>query len=816
MSPRLLALIFQKKHMAKQVKDKRKNSPVKIRWYEKIITQTLFVVFIAALCVFAATVYIYKTVSTQNLESFETTTRENLKTHLESVVNHIDHAIHGKVRTINTLASSLTLRHLSGKEPCTEATSTTCFASGVREEMLHMQNTDPAWRHIDYVDTNSTVLASTRHTSPETIDLRFLDEKHVTVEDVKVFDIMSHHGAEKSIAIVSPVYHTSTSTTRDKKILEGYIIGHISPQKVFSPLEKFTKDKGVAGKVSYYVFSDKDVLLHKNTTDNLTDEVLNKISELHKKNIHKTISSSIENASGDVPKQYYIHTHSLGYNDFPGLGWSIVIETDISVAHDVKPILTFKNVVIFVCSILFAAVFTLGYVVFFIIRPIDNIDAQLKKSVLKGKMTALTTKQRGDLGMIVYGYNMLVTQIHERTERLKKTLYEAHTLNKELRKTKKATLNILEDLDEEKRLVDEKVKKRTSELQAEKWKLSHITESMHVGVILINNNNEPVFVNQKGKTMLDINNDISDAVTKLRDFFPNHKEVESMLHSCALGKSKQLPEVENEHGIFEITFMCDTEIKKHTDNGFTGRAIWIRDITDEKQLERSKSELVATASHQLRTPLTVARANLEMMLDGSFGKINKKQKELLSDSQESVIRLIGMVNDMLDITKIEKGAIGLTLENVDVMEPVTEVIENLKNHAEKHGISITLTPPPEPIIVHADRNRLAQVFQNLIENAIKYGKKDGEISISFTRKEDKVQISITDDGIGIPQVEQAGIFKRFYRASNAIRFSSGGSSGLGLSIVKSYIKQMGGSITFYSKEDVGTTFDITLPLTKDV
>jgi len=288
------------------------------------------------------------------------------------------------------------------------------------------------------------------------------------------------------------------------------------------------------------------------------------------------------------------------------------------------------------------------------------------------------------------------------------------------------------------------------------------------------------------------------------------QEVKKMLITCTLDSSSdEIPEIDINGRVYSLV-VRSVLLDKHDKNHLANTIIFIRDITDEKLLERSKSELVAVASHQLRTPLTAMRGNVEMLVDESYGALNSEQKELLNDVEISTVRLIEMVNDMLDITKIEAKTLELNLTDVAVCEVVDSIISDLAEYAQRHQFTILHSTVKEKITVYADALRVRQVLQNLIDNAIKYSSHPGSLSISYVVNSDSVVMTLTDDGIGIPKAEHSKLFGRFYRASNTSRVSSSG-SGLGLYIVKSIVESLQGSISFESEENEGTTFIVTFP-----
>ena len=173
-----------------------------------------------------------------------------------------------------------------------------------------------------------------------------------------------------------------------------------------------------------------------------------------------------------------------------------------------------------------------------------------------------------------------------------------------------------------------------------------------------------------------------------------------------------------------------------------------------------------------------------------------------------------MVNEMLDITKIEKGDLEMTIEPLNVKEILDSVTGDLDTYSKRHEFTISLAGVDSAISIQGDKVRVRQVFQNLIDNAIKYSAHPGVLDVSTKINGATVEVSFKDNGIGVPKNEQSKLFGRFYRASNTAKTASSG-SGLGLYIVKSIAKQLGGDIRFESTEGKGTTFFVTLPMEDD-
>ena len=399
--------------------------------------------------------------------------------------------------------------------------------------------------------------------------------------------------------------------------------------------------------------------------------------------------------------------------------------------------------------------------------------------------------------------------LNKDTSKLEQIIAEMKVKETELENTKRAILNILEDLDEEKKAVERRVEERTAEIKREKEKLQQVTKNIKDGVILLDNKGSVIFANEGLYQLLDLEQEKVLMPNLLDEIFTYFKgtNFSDSLTRCLKGEVFTLGELETQGKIFEI-FFNNLQVKsdgKDDVNYF----VLMTDITGAKLLERSKSELVAVASHQLRTPLTAVRGNIEMLIDESYGPLNAEQRELLSDVDVSTARLIGMVNDMLDITKIERGNLDMILENVSIKDTVNSICSDLADYAKRRGVAIEINIDDDTI-VYGDKSRVRQVMQNLIDNAIKYSKGTGMLHISGKVNGKFVNIALKDNGQGIPKVEQSKIFNRFYRASNVKNNSSSG-SGLGLYIVRSIVEQLHGSISFESEENAGTTFFVSLP-----
>lgn len=233
-----------------------------------------------------------------------------------------------------------------------------------------------------------------------------------------------------------------------------------------------------------------------------------------------------------------------------------------------------------------------------------------------------------------------------------------------------------------------------------------------------------------------------------------------------------------------------------------------------RDLDKMKSEFVSLATHQLRTPLSGVRWSLSMLLNGEMGELTPEQKLYVMKTYESNNRMITLINDMLQADRIDGGTIKFRFTPTNLLFLIDNILTELKPLAEKKKVELNFkaTEHIPPLMIDPENMRI--VLQNLIDNAIKYSKENTTVNILVGKTETDVTLSVEDHGIGIPAENQTNIFKRFFRAPNAVHTETDG-SGLGLYIVESIILRHHGTIRFVSKENEGTTFYVTLPITKE-
>ena len=232
-----------------------------------------------------------------------------------------------------------------------------------------------------------------------------------------------------------------------------------------------------------------------------------------------------------------------------------------------------------------------------------------------------------------------------------------------------------------------------------------------------------------------------------------------------------------------------------------------------QELDQLKSVFVTIVSHELRTPLTSVKGLVENMLDGLTGELTERQTFYLSRVRANVERLTRMINDLLDLSRIEAGRMDLIPVTLSMPELITEVTENLQDMATEHGLTLTIAQAHAISPVRGDLDKMSQVLTNLVHNAIKFTPPNGNVQISVVNKDDQwVQVCVADTGCGIPQEELETIFERFYRSPSRPHKSKGAGLGLGLAITKSLVELQGGKIWVESIQGTGTKFFITVPV----
>ncbi|MFZ5814378.1 MAG: response regulator [Bacillota bacterium] len=242
-----------------------------------------------------------------------------------------------------------------------------------------------------------------------------------------------------------------------------------------------------------------------------------------------------------------------------------------------------------------------------------------------------------------------------------------------------------------------------------------------------------------------------------------------------------------------------------------GRIFVYRDITKETEVDRMKSEFIATVSHELRTPMTSIKGSLGLVLGGVAGELPAEVRDLLSIAQNNTDRLIRLINDILDISRIEAGKMEIKRAPLPVPEAIHRAVLEMEGFAHQRDIAITTEIPEQMPRVMADADRLQQVLVNLLSNAVKFSPPSTTVTVRAGLDRDYAYIQVIDRGPGIPPDQVGAIFEKFHRIDNAASRKTGG-TGLGLAICKAIVEEHGGQIWVESEVGEGSTFTFTMPI----
>ena len=236
----------------------------------------------------------------------------------------------------------------------------------------------------------------------------------------------------------------------------------------------------------------------------------------------------------------------------------------------------------------------------------------------------------------------------------------------------------------------------------------------------------------------------------------------------------------------------------------------IQDVTREKFIGRIKSEFINIAAHQLRTPLSAIKWALRLLLDGDAGELRARQRDILEQGYRTNERMIRLVNDLLNVSRIEEGRFGYQFAKHDLRAFLLEVLEGSRMELEKKQLRLHIDIPQTLGLFTFDPEKLRLALTNVLENAVNYTPADGEVSLAAREQAQFVEITIADTGIGIPEEDRARLFTKFFRGSNVVRMQTEG-SGLGLFLVKNIMLNHGGSVHIASAEEKGTVVTLLLP-----
>ena len=350
--------------------------------------------------------------------------------------------------------------------------------------------------------------------------------------------------------------------------------------------------------------------------------------------------------------------------------------------------------------------------------------------------------------------------------------------------------------------ISEDLKNQIKMIAKQRDQFGSVLDDLGEGILVTNKNGDVVFANEQFSIILNIQELPSKNIKSLN--FPALNYLFKRVESKKRADIEFEVELEDKSTRWVLGSMKQSKTTKEF-------ILVVHDITQLRQLNSMRRDFISNLSHELRTPVSVIRANSETLLDGALE--NKKDaksfaKAILHNSE----RLSSMVSDLIDLSRIEYGDLKLNVQKIDLDHFINEFISSMKSLTKKKDIEI-IYEPSKNNRVKADLQALERIMNNLIDNAFKYSEKGSSITISTEQSANQLKVMIADTGSGVSDEDKVYIFDRFYRTASA-RASDNKGSGLGLAIVKNLANSLDGEVGIESRKPNGSIFWFTLPLEK--
>src|SRR5690625_2650917 len=356
--------------------------------------------------------------------------------------------------------------------------------------------------------------------------------------------------------------------------------------------------------------------------------------------------------------------------------------------------------------------------------------------------------------------------------------------------------------------MNDRLKLSYARIEREQRKLSSVVENMSDGVIATDSSGAVTLINDAAGHLIGQNPDdmMGELILDVLHLDEKVVDVTELKDSGSM-----IIDFSEDDYVYLLRANFSTVMNE--DEQITGFITVISDVTEQEQLERERREFVSNVSHELRTPLTTMRSYIETLTEGAW-----EDKELaprfLKVTQNETERMIRMVNDLLQLSRMDQNEYGLKRERVEFAHYFNEVIDRFEINIPEKTTFIRKIPN-DSYLVWMDKDKMTQVLDNIISNAIKYSPEGGKITFKVSRRNNQMLVSVADEGMGIPYDRLDKVFERFYRADKARSRKLGG-TGLGLAITKELVEAHHGKIWAKSREGKGTTIFFTLPLMSQV
>jgi len=515
--------------------------------------------------------------------------------------------------------------------------------------------------------------------------------------------------------------------------------------------------------------------------------------------------------------------NSVDYRDHPvyavteyidDVDWGLVVKIDKAELY--RPIFSHAIQLGVLGSVMIVLIVIVSFFLANIIaKPIEILRSGAEE-ITKGNLNYnISIDSKDEIGALSQSFKtMMQAIIDSRAEVDKKVQNQTNEIvakQEYLHDQQKAVLNILEDVEEERNLTAQ-----------EKDKVETILQSIGDAVFVVDYDLKIILINP---VVIDISGFSAAELVgkKYSDVLRFIYEVENSKIEKVNDKFiKEAIETGQVQEMSNHTVLIDKEGKhipvadsaaplKNKQGDIVGCVVVFRDVSKEYAIDKAKTEFVSLASHQLRTPLSAINWYAEMIINGDVGKLTEEQTKYMQEIYKGNQRMINLVNALLDVSRIELGTFAISPEKINIVSLARDLVKEIKLLADQKKILINESYDKSLPEISADPKLLQIIFQNLLSNAVKYTPNKGRVTLTITKKEPNIIIEVKDTGYGIPKAQQGRIYEKLFRADN-VRVKDTEGTGLGLYIVKAIVEQANGKISFISKENMGTTFRVEIPL----
>lgn len=756
----------------------------------------------------------------------------------EQAMDKIDRMLYERIVDIRMIAKSSSfvkdLQQHKGNSVLKQDTTT--------KELTDFTTVIGPWYEVKLVDLNGKTLHSNISSTSGEMISAVENEAFQKAKEGEVFvsDVVTI--GKPTVVYAVPIH----DTTQLNEPVVGAVIGHFAWDSIQDILEELEPQA--------FLLNKQGKIIEQNTFNEKKRVVGDNIRSLfpHFSTNYKPDTSIISEPDTKYARELLASVHpQLGYLDYKGSGWSLVVETPTTVAFQ-SAVLISRRLVLATSVIALLATFFIivifGKVFIIPIRLLITTSQLIAAGNLQ-KRVPFTRKD--ELGDLAYAFNdmaqklqevygILEKKVSEKTAELATKVEQMGVQNTTLANTKTAMLNLLEDAKEleeklkiEKMSVEQKVIERTKQFNEEAAKLQASINTLNVGVVMTDTHERVLMMNKAAKQLLtsqELSLTTQDAdtpsavnvnitISNIQKYFGDAFNVQAEINACiTAGKSKEYKEITIGTKVAHL-FISPIKTVFHSGGALEGEIIGVivvmQDITEQKLVERSKDEFFSIASHELRTPLTAIKGNTSMIRDMYADKLTDPDlKQMIDDIHDGSVRLITIVNDFLNISRLEQGRMVFKKEAFDMNEFIASTMKEVMPLAEDKKLAMTYEKPSDELpLAFGDKDRLKEVLINLLSNAVKFTD-TGSITIGVSQLASSLKVSVTDTGHGIPVENQNLLFRKFQQASNNILTrDTTSSTGLGLYIAKLIMEGMNGTIVL-EKSDVnkGSTFSFTLPI----